>query len=215
MKKCLMVLTAVMLVALFVPTASAAYIICGGVGSPSGSTVFGAGSTLTGNATLLAGTATLTCTGITVPVNTTLTGIDLYLKDDAQAPSGLGSGVNFTWLATSGVTFVPATEMVGIASSDGINFDECTGISGPYVGNCPAILHFAENVAAGSSFNNVVITVSAAAVSGGVSSVGSDSANLYIQFDESSGTPEPATLVLIGGGLLGLGVFARKRFSRP
>jgi hypothetical protein len=68
-----------------------------------------------------------------------------------------------------------------------------------------------------TTFGAVVLNVTAAAGTGGgvAAGNGGDSADLYIQYEYSSTTPEPATLSLIGGALLGLGVFARKRFSRP
>jgi hypothetical protein len=47
-----------------------------------------------------------------------------------------------------------------------------------------------------------------------LSTAGSLNANAYMIFDESPLTPEPATLTLIGGALLGLGIFGRKKFSR-
>ena len=60
------------------------------------------------------------------------------------------------------------------------------------------------------------LTVSAlAGTGGGVSASGNVNADLFVQYDYSSGVPEPATLGLMGAALLGLGVFARKRFSRP
>ena len=191
MKKFVVVLTGILALALFVPTASASYIACGGVGSVAGTTAFNGGVT-SGAATLSGGTATITCASITVPVGDTLTGIDLYLKNDGSAPSSTTSGVNFIWNSASGVSF--ATETVGIASTDGINFNECTGNSGPFVGTCPAILSFSESIAAGGSSPVITVTVSDAAVNGGVSTVGNANANLYIQFDETSGVPEPATL---------------------
>jgi hypothetical protein len=67
-----------------------------------------------------------------------------------------------------------------------------------------------------TSFGVVSVTVSAApGALGGVGAAGNDSARLSIQYEYASLTPEPATLSLIGGALLGLGLFARKRFSRP
>jgi hypothetical protein len=47
-----------------------------------------------------------------------------------------------------------------------------------------------------------------------LSTAGTLNADAYMIFDESPITPEPATLTLIGGALLGLGIFGRKKFSR-
>jgi hypothetical protein len=211
MKKLVLVLTGIMALVFFVSTASATpiWVACGGVGSFTGTTTFNGGVT-SGASVLSGGTATITCASTTVPVGDVLTGIDLYLKNDGSAPSSTTSGVNFSWNSASGVSF--GTEMIGIASTDGINFNECTGNSGPFVGTCPAILSFSESIAAGGSSPVITVTVSDAAVNGGVSSVGNANANLYINFDESSAAPEPATFGLIGGALLGLGLLGRKRF---
>jgi hypothetical protein len=47
----------------------------------------------------------------------------------------------------------------------------------------------------------------------GIGAAGDDSAEVLIAFTYSStsSVPEPASLLLIGGGLIGLGVFARRK----
>jgi hypothetical protein len=137
--------------------------------------------------------------------------IDLYLKDDAQAPLGLGSGVLDTWASTTvGVAF---TQSIVTASSDGINFNECSATAGMQTsGVCPIILSFLESNL--TSFGALTVTVSATPDPGGVSAVGSDSANLYVQYEYAPIAPEPATLSLMGGALLGLGLFGKKLFRR-
>jgi hypothetical protein len=216
MKKCLMVLTAVMLVALFVPTASASFIYCGGVGTPAGSNSFANGVIVpTASINNSTGVATMTCTGVgTVPVGSTLTGVDLYLKDSASGPPPGNAEVDITWNAGVGVAF--AQEVISINSTNGIDWDLCQGKSGPFVGVCPVYLvNLTENVLQGGA----IPTITALAQAGGAvpASNGNITADLYIQYDyTSNGTiPEPATLSLMGGALLGLGVFARKRFTRP
>ena len=50
-----------------------------------------------------------------------------------------------------------------------------------------------------------------------VEKIGSDTSDLVQNpqvGDDTSAVPEPATLLLIGSGLVGLGVFGRKRFKK-
>jgi hypothetical protein len=194
----------------FQSTASAAFIECGGVGSGSGNTVFGSGSTV-GSVTVNSGTATITCPSFTLPALNSLVSVDLNLNDDAQSPAGTNSAVQWTWTQTPatlvGVTASGATE---ISNAAGSTFQACASTGGN-LPVCDATATFADPVAAGGTVASIVFTVSAAAINGGVSSIGSDSASLYIQFDEAAPAPEPATLTLVGGSLIGLGLIARKR----
>jgi hypothetical protein len=203
MKKCLVVLTGIMLLLLFVPTASASYILCQGVGT--------AGD---GSVALTNQPVTLTCSSYTVPEGYTLTGVEIKLVDDAQGPGAAGSTVYFSWSSFTGVT-QSGTQKNAESSTDGTTFNSCTG-SG-ISSSCPTTLSYTESVASGDTFNAVSVTVSASGAAGTYNSHGGASAELYIQYDLTpNGTiPEPTTLSLIGGALMGLGVFARKRFSRP
>lgn len=218
MKKCLVVLTGILLLVLGTFTASASpilsgYTACGGVGGPTGSTAFVAGgpptgSTVSGNSVVTGSTDTITCSLISsVPVGDYLTQIDLYLKDDASTPSSVTSSVIDSWASsTTGVVF---NAQITTASSDGINFNECQGTGGSASGVCPIVLSFPQSNL--TSFGNIVVTVSAVAgAGGGVATTGSDSANLYIQYEYSPVAPEPTTLGLMGGALLGLGLLAKK-----
>jgi hypothetical protein len=220
MKKCLVVLTGIMLLALFVPTASAAYILCGQVGSAVGTSTFiggtataGASGTATVNG---AGLATLGCNAITVPLGSTLTTASYELYTDAGGPGGnTAASINFTWTAGTGISFSPP-EVLTLTSLGGVSFDQCSAVSGPVAGSCPIFYNVSPGIVGVGTYGPVTLTVSALAGSGGgVSASGNVNADLFVSYTESSGIPEPATFSLLGGALLGLGVFARKRFSRP
>jgi hypothetical protein len=197
---------------LFSSAASASEIYCGGVGSGAGSTLFGTGGgTFSGNTVLSGGTATITCPGIVVPSGTSITSYSLQIIDDAQDPANGSSGVTWTWNGTLGN--VVNTEAAG----GGVTFGPCTSVpSGPLV--CDVLNASVAGTFIGPGTSpTITYTVTAGFASGsgfdgtGVGVNGSDSAELYIDYNESGPAPEPATLTLVGGSLIGLGIIARKR----
>ena len=220
MKKCLVVLTGITTLLLFASTASASYILCGQVGSAVGNSTFAGGTATAGSAGtagLVGATATLGCNAITVPLGSTLTEVQYELYTDAGGPGGNTLAmINFTWTAGTGISSFTPPEVLTLNSTLGISFDQCSAVSGPVAGNCPIIFNVFPGIAGVAGYGPVSLTVSAlAGTGGGVSASGNVNADLFVNYVESSGVPEPATLSLMGFALLGLGVFARKRFSRP
>ena len=219
MKKCLVVLTGITTLLLFASTASASYILCGQVGSAVGNSTFVGGTATAGaggTASLVGATATLGCNAITVPLGSTLTEVQYELYTDAGGPGGnTAASINFTWTAGTGISFSPP-EVLTLTSLGGVSFDQCSAVSGPVAGSCPIFYNVSPGIVGVGTYGPVTLTVSAlAGGGGGVSASGNVNADLFVSYTESSGIPEPATFSLLGGALLGLGVFARKRFSRP
>jgi len=217
-----------MLLALFVPTASASlftgYMDCGGVGSVTGTTGFVGGSVAppgNGNVTINAsGVAQITCPAYaSIPAGDYITQIDLQLQDDAHKPSASGASVIDNWNGVSGLTFATNNwlESITMLSTTAINFDKCIPTGGMVTtgGVCPVVLSFTVT-GQPTTFGAIVLSVQAIAGSGGgvAAGNGGDSADLYIQYEYSPVAPEPATLGLMGGALLGLGIFGSKKLRR-
>jgi hypothetical protein len=188
---------------LFASTASASFVQCQTVGTPSGSVA------LTGQP------ITLTCPAFVVPSGNTLTGVDLELVNDAQGPASVGSTIQWTWNTFVGVP-QSGSQVNQETSTDGATFGPCSATATNIVSTCPSFLGtYAETVTAGNTFNAVSVNAAAIATVGGLSSGGSDSVRLFIQYDLTpTGVPEPVTLSLAGGGLLGMGLMMRKRSRR-
>jgi hypothetical protein len=216
MKKCLLVLTGIMLLALFVPTASASfltgYLPCGAVGSIAGQSTFLNTTATTGTVSMTGAVATITCPNYTAPAGDYISAVDLRFYGDASAPLNASSVITDTWTYVSGpIAFATSTDSV-VASSDHA-FAACLGLTGAFTGQtCDIFVDTSENVT--GPFGVEVISVQALPTSGGVAPTGNTNANLAIQFEYSSNIPEPATLSLMGGALLGLGLFGKKLFRR-
>jgi len=200
MKRYFVLLVGGLALILFSSTAGAtttALIECGtGAGSVSGNTGF------TGQP------ITITCpaSAFTLPAGSTLTALSFEAVDDAQDPSGAGAGVTWTWTETDALGLgLSSTDSV--TSPTGLSFNTCGTTTGVLVCGADISVPFG-----GTTVPTVTMSVSAAAVNGGVGVNGSDSAELYIDYTYTNTvTPEPATLSLVGAALLGLGMIARKQ----
>jgi hypothetical protein len=114
------------------------------------------------------------------------------------------------WVGTGTTAF---NLYITTASTDGINFGECYQSNGTGTqtgGACP-IYEYISTPTDPTSFAAFNVDVSVSNVAGGgVAGNGNTTANLYVQYEYNSAAPEPATLGLMGGALLGFGLFARK-----
>jgi len=213
---------------LLVSTASAGTesFFCGTVGSASGSVNFTTSSGVlsgpgeAGDASTSGGVGTITCNGFTVPPLQTLIGLTVTVGDAAQDALNASSVVTQTW-TYSGEPVTPTPAGTDSETSQGgtgmfITFNPCVGGTGNLLCNqpytfTPVTQYNGGQTTGGFSF---IVTPSVTAGGGaGVSLSGTDSAEVSITFTyvPTSSIPEPTSLVLIGSGLIGLGVFARRK----
>jgi hypothetical protein len=207
MKKTLILLLASLVLC---GTASAVSIVvdCGGVASTLGTATIASTPIICNNATQIA------ATGVTAGYY--ISGVELLFQDSYTNGAPLsGNSFTFTW---SGV---PATlnngngglvETVSGGASPN-SWLPNTAYQGQTVNNGIWLVGTTTTNVSSYEVNNYFVGTVAGAGSA-LSTAGSLNADAYMIFDESPLTPEPATLTLIGGALLGLGIFGRKKFSR-
>lgn len=211
------------LVLLLGSTASAGTITesCGSAnsGNPSGSLNFNqffTGDNGGGAAAGVSGSAVFTCSAFPIPAGQTLTSVSILVTDDADDPKSGTSQVQFVWsYSGTGLTPMPTGTFTATAASLA-SFANCSNSTGNL--SCDGTSNF--NLTSGwlvgpQTTGNYVLTVGATSTGGdaGVASAGDVTAGVFITFNymPTTSVPEPTSLLMIGSGLIGLGVFARRK----
>ena len=217
MKKILLLVTVLMMV-VGVASANTVTLLCGSLGSlpNSGTSTFLNGVAANGSggtASITGSVGTITCNSFAVPNGYTLTTISLIGSDDASQPLDGSSAIQWDWAKVSGLILTPPiTETVNQETSTGFSFGSCTTINGGDL-PCDSNVIYGLTVAGGTSTGAFVFTVSSMAVGGdGVGPTGNTNAQMGIDFEYTFNNPipEPMSMLLTGGGLLGLGLAASK-----
>lgn len=203
-------------------SASTVNAVCtGGVGgsSPNSGQV---NSTTAGSTPSLS--QTLSCTGFTVPPNYTLDQVDIFIQGGYNNGNKFATtGNTLNWVYTVSNVTPPlqgsSTEVVvGGNAPQTYTFNGCTNVV--VIGNTEdCTTYFAPGTTSILGSNpstplpgefNIGVTANWTPGSSGLASGGAESYTITVQYTYSF-VPEPASMILIGSGLLGVGLFARRK----
>ena len=149
--------------------------------------------------------ATFTCVGFTAPGGGMVTLAQLTMITSYTGPNNPAS-FTYTW---SGAPNFP-NEVIN-ASSVGVDNQPTIFSGAPVNATSSTTVINATSGLGGATFNlggfNESVTVSG----GTLSQNGSLFTRLYVTYDYTTEVPEPATLSIMGTGLIGLGILLRKR----
>jgi len=192
--------------------------------------------TMTGSCTLTTGTdpavnpgnnsnpnpvlsgAVFTCLPFTVPTGFTLNQVDISIGNDYSLGVAFQTNtVDFTYTVTGFSTTSVSTSVSGSGISSTVGGLINQTPAGDCVNTGTNSIDCTDgglSILSPSVFGAVVVTGSSTWAAGGVGPAGSDQFNVAENFTYSptGQTPEPASLLMIGGGLIGLALAGRRKF---
>ena len=177
----------------------------------------------TGGSQAVLSDSIFTCPAFTIPAGDTLTSVSLQISNSfSQATVGQTNTIDFTYtisgfdavtaLTTSSSSNAGSGDMGGATDFGGIVSQAPGGATGCTNGGSPLLTDCSEITPVTTSFT---VTGSSSWQTAGPSltSGGSDGFNVteIYTYSAPSTVPEPASLMMIGGGLVGLAMLVRKR----